>query len=88
MKHGPGEHAGQTILAGWAPALRIVFIAFRGSIDVNDWLVDVDVGPAVELAEGWVLHHGFSTRAAKLPSFVLSGIIMKHRTVLCGHSLG
>src|SRR5271154_2929076 len=78
----------RSMLFGWSQSLNTVFIAFRGSVDVKDWLTNVDVQAVLDDSEEWAMHNGFSTRADKLPINLFWTIVKRHRTVLCGYSLG
>lgn len=83
------DHPDSTVLVAWSPHLATAFIAFRGSVSVSDWLdTNLRLSPALDSAYNWAAHEGFYARASKLPVQFIESIIRKHRTVLCGHSLG
>jgi hypothetical protein len=82
------EADARTVLIGWSNRLDTVFVAFRGSVTVEDWITNLRFTTIFEEGTGWVVQEGYSQRITTLPMPLLQHLVRNYRTVLCGHSLG
>jgi hypothetical protein len=82
------EADAKTILIGWSNVLDAVFVAFRGSVTVEDWITNFRFTMVFERNTGWAVQEGYSQRVTTLPIPLLQHLVGNYRTVLCGHSLG
>jgi hypothetical protein len=82
------EGDSRTILIGWSNRLDAVFVAFRGSVTVEDWITNLRFTTVFEQDTGWAVQEGYSQRVTSLPIPLLQHLVGNYRTVLCGHSLG